>query len=37
MVEKEVKEAEQLRVKEATDLLFNNPQEFFKNDRKQSK
>lgn len=30
MVEKEVKEAEQLRVKEATNLLFNNPKEFFK-------
>jgi hypothetical protein len=30
LAEKEVKEAQQLRVKEATDLLFNNPQEFFK-------
>lgn len=37
MVEKEVKEAEQLRVKEATSLLFNNPKKFFKNERKQSK
>ena len=37
MVENEVEEAEQLRIKEATNLLFNNPQEFFKHDRKQSK
>ena len=33
MVEKEVKEAEQLRVKEATNLLFNNPQKFFRDDK----
>lgn len=37
LAEKEVREAEQLRIKEATNLLFNNPQEFFKHDRKQSK
>jgi hypothetical protein len=37
MVETEVEEAEQLRIKEATNLLFNNPKEFFKNDRKQPK
>ena len=37
LAEKEVKEAEQLRIKEATNLLFNNPQEFFKHDRKQPK
>lgn len=30
LVEKEVEEAEHLRVKEATNLLFNNPKEFFK-------
>jgi len=30
MVEKEVEEAEHLRIKEATNLLFNNPEEFFK-------
>jgi len=34
LAEKEVKEAEELRVKEATSLLFNNPKEFFKNGRK---
>ena len=33
LVEKEVKEAEQLRVKEATNLLFNNPQKFFRDDK----
>ncbi len=37
LAEKEVREAEQLRIKEATNLLFNNPQEFFKHDRKQPK
>jgi len=30
LVEKEVEEAEHLRIKEATNLLFNNPKEFFK-------
>ena len=30
LAEKEVKEAGQLRIKEATNLLFNNPKEFFK-------
>jgi len=30
LAEKEVEEAEQLRIKEATNLLFNNPEEFFK-------
>jgi hypothetical protein len=34
MVEKEVEEAEHLRIKEATNLLFNNPKEFFKNDKR---
>lgn len=33
LAEKEIKEAEQLRIKEATNLLFNNPQNFFKDDR----
>ena len=35
LVEKEVEEAEQLRTKEAISLLFNNPQKFFKDDRKK--
>jgi hypothetical protein len=30
LAEKEVEEAEHLRIKEATNLLFNNPEEFFK-------
>jgi hypothetical protein len=30
LAEKEVEEAEHLRIREATSLLFNNPQEFFK-------
>ena len=33
MVEKEVEEAEHLRIKEATNLLFNNPQKFFRDDK----
>lgn len=37
IAEKEVKEAEQLRVKEATNLLFNNPREFFRNDKSTKK
>jgi hypothetical protein len=36
LAEKEVEEAEHLRIKEATNLLFNNPKEFFK-DVKQPK
>jgi len=34
LAEKEVREAEQLRIKEATNLLFNNPQKFFRDDKR---
>jgi hypothetical protein len=34
MVETEVEEAQQLRIKEATNLLFNNPQKFFRDDKR---
>lgn len=32
LAEKEIKEAEELRIKETTELLFKNPQKFFNND-----
>lgn len=34
LAEKEIKEAEELRIKETTELLFKNPQKFFNNDHK---
>lgn len=34
LAEKEIKEAEELRIKETTELLFKNPRKFFNNDHK---
>jgi hypothetical protein len=37
LAEKELKEADKLRIKEATELLFNNPKELFKHYNAKSK